>query len=191
MRRKSITSEMMKNFIAESLLLLLEERSFEEITVGDIVQKAGVNRSTYYRHFEKKEDIILHFLDCLSKDILAWDEEQKPDFKEHLINVYQHYYHHKEQMMSIYKNGLSFLFLDVLKKNLGANKAESGNLDMQYNIAFHIGGTFNHFLFWLSRDMIDTPEEMADHTLAVLPEDLISYIWTAEKKKALQSSDTL
>lgn len=185
MRRKSITSEMMKSFIAESLLILLEQRPFDEITVSEIVQKAGVNRSTYYRHFEKKEDIILYFLDGLSEDILEWDKEQKPDFKEHLIHMYKHYYNHKEQMLTIYKNDLSFLFLDVLKKNLNANEVEGRALDMQYNIAFHIGGTFNHFLLWLSRDMADTPEEMAEHTLAVLPEDLIEHMWNATKRKVI------
>lgn len=185
MRRKSITSKMMKSFIAESLLFLLQQRPFEEITVGEIVQKAGVNRSTYYRHFERKEDIILYFLDCLSEDILEWDDEKSPEFKEHLINVYQHYYNHKERMMTIYKNGLSSLLLDVLKKNLSANETENENLDMQYDIAFHIGGTFNHFLLWLSRDMADTPEEMASHALAVLPENLIKHMWKATKRKVL------
>lgn len=180
MRRKSITSEMMKSFIAESLLLLLEQRSFEEITVGEIVEKAGVNRSTYYRHFEKKEDIILYFLDSLSEDILEWDKERKPEFHEHLINVYEHYYNHKKQMLTIYRNNLSYLFLDVLKKSLGSVEHKDKSLDVQYNIAFHIGGTFNHFLLWLSRDMADSPAEMAKHTLAVLPEDLIRHLWSGE-----------
>ena len=182
MRRKSTTSAMMKSFITESLLLLMNQKPFEEITVGEIVRKAGVNRSTYYRHFEKKEDIIFYFLDGLSEDILKWDKEQKPEFKEHLVNVYKHYYSCKEQMLVIYKNGLSFLFLDVLKKYLGSDKSEYKNSDIQYNIAFHIGGTFNHFLLWFSRDMADSPEKMAEHTLAVLPKELIEYLWDKDKK---------
>ena len=182
MRRKSTTSAMMKSFITESLLLLMNQKPFEEITVREIVQKAGVNRSTYYRHFERKEDIIFYFLDCLSKDILKWDKEQKPEFNEHLVNVYRHYDGCKEQMLAIYKNGLSYLFLDVLKKYLGSDKPEDKNLDMQYNIAFHIGGTFNHFLLWFSRDMADSPEEMAEHTLAVLPKELIEHLWNMGKK---------
>lgn len=183
MRRKSITSEMMKSFITESLLLLLEQKPFEEITVGEIVKKAGVNRSTYYRHFEKKEDVILYFLDSISEDILKLDKEQNYEFKEHLINVYKHYNNHKEQMMAIYNNGQSYLIHDALKKNFGTEDTEDKSLDMQYNIAFHLGGTFNHFLLWLSRDMADSPEEMADHTLAVLPKELIGHLWNATKQR--------
>lgn len=169
----------MKSFIAESLLLLLEQKPFEDITVSEIVQKAGVNRSTYYRHFEKKEDVILYFLDSLSGDILEWDKKQKPEFYDHLINVYEHYYSHRKQMLTIYKNGLSYLFLDVLKKNLDSTENGNKTLNTQYNIAFHIGGTFNHFLLWLSRDMKDSPKEMANHTLAVLPKDQIEHLWNS------------
>lgn len=185
MRRKSVTSDMMKSYIAESLLLLLETKPFEEITVGEIVKKAGVNRSTYYRHFEKKEDVILYFLDSLSEDILNWDKQKSTEFYDHLVNMFRHYHKHKEQMLAIYKNGLSFLFLDVLKKYLGPAEQGDRTLDMQYNIAFHIGGTFNHFQLWLSRDMIDSPEEMADHTLDMLPKDLIDNIWNVTREKAM------
>lgn len=179
MRRRSVTTEMMKAYIAESLLLLSEQKPFEEITVGEIADKAGVNRSTYYRHFEKKEDVILYFLDSLSKDILEWDRERKPEFREHLINVYRHYYSHRQHMLTIYRCGLSHLFLEVLKKYLGTADRGAVNADMQYNIAFHVGGTFNHFLLWLSRDMADPPEKMAEHTLDVLPKELIGHMWDA------------
>ena len=58
MRRKNITSEMMMNYIAEGLLKLMSDKPYAKISVSDICEKAGVNRSTYYRHFYTKEDII-------------------------------------------------------------------------------------------------------------------------------------
>lgn len=172
---------MMKSFISESLLLILKQKPFDEITVGEIVDKAGVNRSTYYRHFNKKEDVILYFLDNVSKTILEWDKAKKTDFEDHLVNVYKHYYKHKRQMLTIYQNGLSILFLDVLKKYLGAEEHKGEQVSEQYAIAFHIGGTFNHFMLWFSRDMEDSPETMAKHTLTVLPEYYANHIWAKRK----------
>lgn len=183
MRRKSITSEMMKSYIADALLILMNKKDYTDITVGEIVEKAGVNRSTYYRHFEKKEDVVKYFLDKISKDILEWDKAKKSSFEEHLINVYKHYYKHKKQMMTIYKNGLSILFLDILKKYLGAEAHKDKQPSVQYDIAFHIGGTFNHFMLWFSRDMSDSPEEMATHTLAILPSSLIDHMWNSSKQE--------
>lgn len=181
MRRKSITSEMMKSYIVDALLILMKQKNYTDITVSEIVKKAGVNRSTYYRHFEAKEDIIKYFLDNISKDILEWDKAKENNFEEHLVNVYRHYYRHRKQMMTIYRNGLSILFLDILKKYLGADAHKDEEASIQYAIAFHIGGTFNHFMLWFSRDMSDSPEEMAAYTLAVLPDGLIDHIWNAPK----------
>ena len=36
----------------EALLLLLENKEFEYITIKEICQKAGVNRSTFYLHYQ-------------------------------------------------------------------------------------------------------------------------------------------
>ena len=65
MRRKSTTSGMMMDYIAQALLQLMETAPFAAITVQQIAARAGVNRSTYYRHFSGKEDVLLHYLDQL------------------------------------------------------------------------------------------------------------------------------
>lgn len=177
MRRKSTTSEMMKSYIVDALLILMNKKDYNDITVGEIVEKAGVNRSTYYRHFDKKEDVIKYFLDKLSMDIIEWNRAKEVTFEEHLINMYTHYYKHKSQMMTIYNSGLSILFLDILKKHLGSGADNDTPVSTKYDIAFHIGGTFNQFLLWFSRDMEDSPEEMAAYTLAILPSTIIDSIW--------------
>lgn len=42
----------------EALLLLLEKKDFEFITVKEICEKAGVNRSTFYLHYENTSDLL-------------------------------------------------------------------------------------------------------------------------------------
>lgn len=170
---------MMKSYIIDALLLLMEHTNFTDLTIGDIVKKAGVNRSTYYRHFSSKEDVIKTFLRNISKDILEWDKRAERTFEEHLINVYRHYDKHKKQMLTIYQNNLSILFLNVLEEYLGTDSHTCESATTQYDIAFHIGGTFNQFMLWFSRDMKDSPEEMAAYTLRILPEQLIEHIWNA------------
>lgn len=176
MRRKSITSEMMQSYITDSLLILMEQKDFQSITVGEIAKKAGVNRSTYYRHFNKKEDVIVYFFDHISRSFLDWEKTHEFDFKEYLTEMYTHYYQHKRQLLTIYKNGLSFLLLNVLQEHLGNNRLSDSPLSVQYDTTFYIGGTFNHFMLWFARDMEDSPETMANYTLAVLPEDYAHHI---------------
>lgn len=41
-----------------ALLALIEEQAFERITVDDIIQRAGVGRATFYRHYAGKEALL-------------------------------------------------------------------------------------------------------------------------------------
>ncbi len=44
--------------IHEAFLELAAECGFEAMTVGDIVKRAGVNRATFYRHYQDKYDLL-------------------------------------------------------------------------------------------------------------------------------------
>jgi AcrR family transcriptional regulator len=46
-----------------SLLELLEAKDYDAITVEDIAQQADVGRSTFYSHFESKEDLLFSGFD--------------------------------------------------------------------------------------------------------------------------------
>lgn len=42
----------------EALVYLLEKKDFEYITIKEICEKAGVNRSTFYLHYENTADLL-------------------------------------------------------------------------------------------------------------------------------------
>lgn len=46
----------------EALLILLEHKNYEFITVKEICAKAGVNRSTFYLHYETMNDLLTESL---------------------------------------------------------------------------------------------------------------------------------
>ena len=47
----------------EALLSLLEKKDYQYITVKEICQTAGVNRSTFYLHYETVDDLLLETLE--------------------------------------------------------------------------------------------------------------------------------
>ncbi|WP_207905465.1 TetR/AcrR family transcriptional regulator [Caulobacter sp. BK020] len=44
--------------MTEGLLALLEETAFEQITIQDIVQRAGIGYATFFRHFADKQALL-------------------------------------------------------------------------------------------------------------------------------------
>ncbi len=44
--------------LQQALGEMLTERSFASVTVADITRRAGVNRATFYAHFQDKDDLL-------------------------------------------------------------------------------------------------------------------------------------
>lgn len=57
---KSKSYQKVDEAITQSLFALLENNDFEKITVSQIIKKAGINRSTFYRHYVDKYEILDH-----------------------------------------------------------------------------------------------------------------------------------
>lgn len=49
--------------LREALISLIEERGLDSVTVNDLCQRAGLNRGTFYNHFQDKENLLNTFED--------------------------------------------------------------------------------------------------------------------------------
>ena len=48
-----------KTNITEALFALMHEKSFSDITVTELIRKAGVARASYYRNYDSMEDVLI------------------------------------------------------------------------------------------------------------------------------------
>ena len=62
----------------------MKTKDYTDITIQDITNKAGVNRSTYYRNFSCKENIIETFFNKIMDDYL----EEYKCMKNNSIKTY-------------------------------------------------------------------------------------------------------
>lgn len=56
----------------EALIALLEEKDLEYITVKEICRRAGVNRSTFYLHYETIADLTDEAMDMIDRRFLSY-----------------------------------------------------------------------------------------------------------------------
>ena len=68
----------------EALMTLLEKKDFAYITVKEICAAAGVNRSTFYLHYENTCDLLEESLDATHKQFLAYFDVEAESFIERL-----------------------------------------------------------------------------------------------------------
>lgn len=55
----------------QAFLELLEKKNFSYITVKEICAKAGVNRSTFYLHYETVEDLLSESVEYMNEQFLS------------------------------------------------------------------------------------------------------------------------
>ena len=56
-------------------MLLLDQKKYEDITISELAEKAGVSRMTYYRTYENKEDVVIQFLRTRTDSLLRQFDE--------------------------------------------------------------------------------------------------------------------
>ncbi|MFF2274425.1 TetR/AcrR family transcriptional regulator [Agromyces sp. NPDC058126] len=59
--------ERTRRALQEALFTLARERPLDELTVADIAARAGVNRSSFYQHYDDKETLLADALDAAAE----------------------------------------------------------------------------------------------------------------------------
>ncbi len=70
----------------KAFLKLLEKKDFAYITVKEICEKAGVNRSTFYLHYETLADLLEECAKYITKDFLNFMPQETIPFFEKMQN---------------------------------------------------------------------------------------------------------
>ena len=72
--------------MGESFLTLLAKKDFEYITIKEICEVAGVNRSTFYLHYETMSDLLSESVSRMNEQFLACMEKDSDAFSAKLRN---------------------------------------------------------------------------------------------------------
>lgn len=62
-------------FLQEAMIELIREKGFDALTVGDIAERAMINRATFYRHYQDKYDLVAKIFEETTNELV---ENMKP-----------------------------------------------------------------------------------------------------------------
>jgi AcrR family transcriptional regulator len=64
-----MTTSPARDRLAQAALALFDERGYEQTTVDDITERAGLSRTTFFRHYRSKDDVIFPDHDRLIEQV--------------------------------------------------------------------------------------------------------------------------
>ncbi len=170
----------------EALILLLEKKEFAYITVKEICDTAGVNRSTFYLHYENTNDLLKETTQYILNKHFAYYNVNEKDAaqrlesgkRKDLIFVTHEYLtpyltfikenrrifsltikqFHVMNMEEVYDHLFKYIFEPVLERFLVPEK------ERPYVIKFYLTGVFSIVMEWLEKDC----EEDIDFVIKVI-----------------------
>ena len=152
--------------ITDSLLDLMKQKHLSDISIGELCNKAGVGRASFYRNFRVKEDVITREL---KKRLETWwlSAIVKPDF--YFTQALFEYFHEERNIyMLLYRQGLSHLNLQSIKEACGP-KPDQMNV-AAYLAAFFAYGLYGWIDEWFVRGMKESPKEISEILEKVQPD---------------------
>ena len=144
--------------ITHALLKLMKEQCFNDISISQICDEAGVGRASFYRNFENKEAVISRYLKKLLDE---WQNKTANNPDLHWVEaIFSHYWENRDLCIMLYRQGLAHLSLQSIKELCGP-KPEQSNL-IAYTTAYVSYGLYGWIEEWFKRGMKETPKEMAE-----------------------------
>lgn len=170
----------------DAFLRLLAKKDFAYITVKELCEEAGVNRSTFYLHYETMADLLNecserineHFLTYMKKDAEAFIKKLRSCPPEELylitpeyLTPYLSYIKEHQRLFRTSLENAATLHLDEsysgLLRHVLLPILERFNVpeqDRGYILAFHINGLMAVISQWLNDDCADSIE----HIIAII-----------------------
>lgn len=168
----------------EALISLLEKKDLEFITVKEICETAGVNRSTFYLHYETLSDLMNETVEMVDKRFLSYFSQRErgalsemngADLKElvlvsraYLLPYLRFIRDNKHVYRAAFRNpaGMqAYARYEYLKNHiLGPSLArfQISPESRPYYIAYYVEGIIAIVKEWLRRDCIDEVESISD-----------------------------
>lgn len=152
-----------KKQITDAMFDLMHEKSFSDISITEIVQRAGVARASYYRNYSSKEDILETLIDDVLEYYRSGIIEDETFFSyDNILRSFQFFQMFSRYIIDLYRSGFAYVLMEKLNQFhetlVGVMPAHSIS---RYEIYAYMGALFNIGLQWLQDGQKETPEEMA------------------------------
>lgn len=138
--------------IRQALLILMEKTDYDKIRKTDIIKKANVSRSAFYRNYYLKKDILIDIIKRTTED---FEQHDTSDIYQNWEYIFRHIEAHAHLYKLLEKNGLMGFILDEL------NKQDVSEEDRFMHLLWN-GMIYNICLEWVKNGMGKSVEEMMD-----------------------------
>ncbi len=164
---------------------LLSQKSYSKITVQEIIDEANIGRSTFYTHFETKDDLLKEMCTDLFDHIfseekgseITHDFSLSNDTNSMITHILYHLRDNKKNIIGLLSCESSDMFLrffkeylnELITKHMIKEDTRRNTFVSDEFLINHISGSFVEMVYWwIKNQMKQSPEELASYFASVI-----------------------
>ncbi len=167
MKERSVTTD-----ITDAMFELLKTKELSQITVTELIRKAGVCRASFYRNFYLTEDVIRQYGTTLYAEINRRIPLTRTGIYEHILAVNTYLYAKRERLGLIERRGLYHLLEEPIAQQCVYQIQRLDVWENRYQAEFFAGATTQLLRAWARNDFAESPEEISRITYTLLNHQL-------------------
>ena len=145
----------------------MQKKDYEDISVKEICERAGVSRMSFYRYYMMKDDIFINYCDERFEEfydhIGAIENLEIEDFSLEIFKFIDKY---RKQIKTLFQAHREFMLLEQLNSyaRYVFMNSKSKFISVQKNnpvyAFFMAGGLFNVIVYWMNSERHISPKEI-------------------------------
>ena len=158
----------------EALIELLKTQTFEEVKVSDICEKALVNRSTFYAHFNDKYELVSSLINNFKESLISElnNIDKNISLKEYYLKLIEVFLTHVEGSEDIYRsiliNNRNSIMMDMIYNTIAEDitprvKNNVKDIPEELFISYHLGAIVNVGIDWLKNNKKYSKKEILEY----------------------------
>ncbi|WP_366290731.1 TetR/AcrR family transcriptional regulator [Paenibacillus sp. AN1007] len=161
---------------------MMQQRNFKEISISDIVQQADLNRGTFYRHYQYKEDLFNEILHDVTQDLVTSFRKPYEGMKEFqvgrmpssAITIFEHVHQHAQFYTLVVQSEASSSFqrmiCDVLRdlSLQDLNHIFPPHINHELLASYQSHAIFGMIMEWIRQDFKHSPAYMAEELFKII-----------------------
>ncbi len=155
MKERSVTTD-----ITDALFELLKTKELPQITVTELIKKAGVCRASFYRNFYLTEDVIRQYGSDMHAQINRTIPLTPGGIYEHILAVNTYLYTQRERLSLIEKRGLYHLLEEPIMEQCIYQLQRLGVWSNHYQAEFYAGAVTHMLRVWARSSFAESPAEI-------------------------------
>lgn len=163
-KRKTENRRVKKN-ITSALFNLLEEKSISEISISEIITKAGVARASFYRNYATKESVITTLISDALENFRNTTTYNGDNYytRENIRRSFEYFSLYKKQVLDLHRFGYGSILLKMLNQfhEEIAGIMPCNSLE-RYQLYIYIGSLYNTAMIWLQSEKMESIDEISD-----------------------------